>query len=253
MSTATDSPRRRRHLARATAGFLAVALLAACSGSSSDDGGGTSALTKRLTAAQQHITDADALTISMSTPSLPDGTTGLTNAKGRGYQGEIAAGAAFEGNVDVVSGGSTIKAEVIAVDGKVWAKTSLVPDVYLTIDPQALHAPDPASLLGAKGDGLPIILVKTEGLKDGGKSRDGKDVLTTITGTLPGAVVHQFLPSADPAKSFSVTYRLTDDDVLHDARIKGPFYPGSPAVTYDVKLTANTDNSLIKAPTKTGR
>ena len=227
--------------------------LAGCSGVGGKTDTDTSALTKRLAAAQQHITDAKALTISLSTPSLPDGITGLTNAKGRGYQGEIAAGAAFEGAVDVVSGGSTIKAEVIAVDGKVWAKTSLVPDVFLTIDPVALHAPDPASLLGAKGSGLPIILVKTESLKDGGKSRDGKDVLTTITGTLPGDVVHQFLPSADKTKPFTVTYRLTDDDVLHDARIKGPFYPGAPSVTYDVKLTANADATEIKPPAKPGR
>lgn len=234
--------------------LAAATLVTGCTsgGNGGKDGDETAALADRLAAAQQHITDADALTISLSTESLPDGVTGLSNAKGRGYQGETADDAAFEGDVDVLSGGSTIKAEVIAVDGKVWAKTSLAP-VFLTISPETLHAPDPASLLGAKGDGLSIILVKTEGLKQDGKSRDGKIVLTTITGTLPGDVVHQFLPSADANGTFAVTYRLTDDDVLHDARITGPIYPGSPDVTYDVKLTPNDDTTPIKPPSKPGR
>ena len=230
------------------AGIAMTALVAGCSGGDDGDTENNSAeLGERLSAAQQHITDAEALTISLSAASLPDGVTGLSNAKGRGYQGETADQAAFDGAVDVVSGGSTIKAEVIAVNGTVWAKTNLAP-TFLTIDPQTLHAPDPASLLGAKGDGLPVILVKTEDLKQDGKSRDGKVVLTTITGTLPGDVVHQYLPSADANGTFKVTYRLTDDDVLHDARITGPIYPGSPDVTYDVKLTANDDTSPIKPP-----
>jgi len=235
------------------AGIAATALVAGCSGGGDDGKEGNGAeLADRLAAAQQHITDAEALTISLSTESLPDGVTGLSNAKGRGYQGETADDAAFEGDVDVVSGGSTIKAEVIAVNGTVWAKTNLAP-TFLSIDPQTLHAPDPASLLGAKGDGLPVILVKTESLKEGKRTRDGKLVLTSITGTLPGDVVHQYLPSADANGSFSVTYRLTDDDVLHDARITGPIYPGSPDVTYDVKLTANDDTTAIEPPTKPGR
>lgn len=222
------------------------ALLTGCSGNDgkTEDG---SALADRLAAAQQHITDAEALTISLSTESLPDGITGLSSAKGRGYQGETADGAAFTGDVDVISGGSTIKADVVAVQGKVWAKTDLAP-VYLTIDPKTLHAPDPASLLGAKGEGLPLILVETQKLKDGGKSRDGRDVLTTIEGTLPGEVVHRFLPSADAHGTFSVRYRLTDDDVLQDASIKGPFYPGASDVTYQVKLTTNDDASAIEPP-----
>jgi len=229
--------------------------VAGCSGGGdgAHDGDDSAALADRLAAAQQHITDAKALTISLSTDSLPDGLTGLLRAKGRGYQGETVADAAFAGDVDVVSGGSTISAEVIAVGGTVWAKTSLAPTMFLTIDPETLHAPDPASLLGAKGDGLPVILVRTQDLASDGQSRDGKDVLTKITGTLPGDVVHRFLPSADAAKTFAVVYRLTDDDVLRDVRITGPFYPGAADVTYDVVLTANPDATEIEPPAKPGR
>ena len=34
-------------------------------------------------------------------------------------------------------------------------------------------------------------------LAEGKQSRDGKDVLTTITGTLPGSVVRTIIPSAN--------------------------------------------------------
>ena len=85
-----------------------------------------------------------------------------------------------------------------------------------------MKAPDPASLLGAKGDGLPVILTKTDDLAEKGKSRDGKTVLTTITGTIPGEVIRAFLPTADAAGTFKVAYRLTDDDILTDANDHRP-------------------------------
>ncbi len=245
--------RTSRALRTLAAGVAAALLVAGCSGDDGgSDGGDTSQLTARLEAAQKHVTDAPALTISLRTSDLPDGITGLINAKGRGYQGETAGDAAFEGDVDVVSGGSAIKAEVVATGGTVYAKTDLAP-VFLTIDPKTLGAPDPAGLLGAKGEGLPVILLETEKLSDEGKSRDGKDVLTTIQGTLPGDVVSTFLPSADPRGSFAVKYRLTDDDVLRDATISGPFYPGADDVTYVVQLAASDDDSTIEPPSKTRR
>lgn len=232
---------------------MTVVALAAtgCSGgdSSPDNGaeGDTAALQARLKTAQQIITDAEALDISLTTERLPQGVTGLLSATGTGYQGQTVAEAAFTGAVNVVAGGSTLKAEVIAVDGVVYAKTGLTP-TFLTIDPATLQAPDPASLLGAKGDGLPVILVNTDSLKDQGKSRDGKTVLTTISGTIGGAVISQFLPSADEAGTFAVTYRLTDDDQLADAAITGPFYPGGDKITYTVKLDPAASKPEITQP-----
>lgn len=234
--------------------FLVLALtlvglaVAGCSGDDTESGGGdTTALQARLTAAQQTITDAAGLDISLTTTELPSGVTGLLSASGRGYQGETAADAAFTGDVTVVTGGSSLAAEVVAVDEKVYAKTSLTP-VFLAIDPATLKAPDPATLLGAKGDGLPVILTRTEDLADEGKSRDGKTVLTTITGTIPGDVIQAFLPSADAAGSFEVTYRLTDEDTLTDATIVGPFYGDSPDVTYTVVLDPTDDATEITKP-----
>ncbi|MGA9714202.1 MAG: LppX_LprAFG lipoprotein [Aeromicrobium sp.] len=227
-----------------------VALVAAgCSGEDSTEQGGddTAAIQARLQAAHQAITDAKGLIISLKTTELPSGVTGLLSASGRGYQGATRDDAAFTGDVTVVTGGGSLTAEVVAVAGKVYAKTSLTP-VFLAIDPATLKAPDPASLLGAKGDGLPIILTKTDDVAEKGKSRDGKTVLTTVTGTIPGAVIQDFLPTADAEGTFKVTYRLTDDDILTDANITGPFYADGSDVTYAIVLDPTDDATEITKP-----
>jgi lipoprotein LprG len=230
---------------------VVVLAVSGCSGSDSTEQQNgtkdTSALTARLTAAQQAITDAPALDISLTTDQLPSGVTGLLSASGRGYQGATLADAAFTGDVNVVVGGSTLKAEVVAVDGKVYAKTGLTP-IFLAIDPATLKAPDPAGLLGAEGEGLAVILTTTDDLAENGQSRDGKTVLTSISGTIPGSVISGFLPTADAASTFQVVYRLTEDDTLADATITGPFYPGAADVEYTVVLQPSNDDSEITKP-----
>ena len=222
----------------------AALLLTGCTGG--DQGGSSQDVKPRLVAAQKIIDDAASLNVSIAADEVPDGVSGLKSATGVGTHAP-----AFQGKVSIASGGSTLSADVIAVDGKVWAKLGFSPK-YLTISPATLQAPDPALLLGGKGGGLASILTETTGAKQGKKSRDGKTVLTSITGTLKGSVVHRFLPTADESGSFAVTYRLDDDDVLRDATIKGPFYEGSPDVTYRVKLTASDQDVTITAPNAAG-
>jgi lipoprotein LprG len=222
--------------------LAAALLLTGCGGSDDNDKKvDTSALQKRLSAARTTIDKAETIDISLATPSLPDGVTGLLSATGQGNHTP-----AFKGKVKVVTGGSTLSADVVSAEGTLKAKTSFSP-LYLKIDPASLKAPDPAALLDAK-TGVSQILDKTTSLKEGKKSRDGSDVLTTITGTLPGTLVGTIIPSADEAASFNVRYRLTDDDVLRDATIKGPFYPEGGDVTYTVKLTTSDQPVTIKVP-----
>lgn len=229
---------RTRHL---IAVLIAAALvLAGCSGSS---GGKTdpSKLAARLAAAKKTIDTAETINISLATSKLPSGVTGLLSAKGVGNHTP-----AFKGKVVVNTGGTSLGADVVALGGKVYAKTSFAP-VFLSIDPASLKAPDPASLLDAD-NGITQILVKTEKLTDGGKSRDGSDVLTTIKGTLPGSVVRTIIPSADAAKNFTVTYRLAAKDVLRDVTLVGKFYPNGGNVTYTVKLTTSDAPVSISKP-----
>jgi lipoprotein LprG len=235
---------RTRHLILTLAASTLV--LGGCTGSSDGDKADPGKLQARLAEAKKSLDDAETITISLATEKLPSGVTGLLSAKGKGNHSP-----AFDGKVKVVTGGSSVDADVIAVDGKVYAKTSFAP-VFLTIDPASLKAPDPASLLDAD-TGITQILVKTTKVTEGGKSRDGSDVLTTIKGTLPGSLVKDIIPSAAADESFDVTYRLDDDNVLRDTTLEGPFYPNGGDVTYTVKLTTSDTPVTIEPPSTAGR
>jgi lipoprotein LprG len=198
-------------------------------------------LLERLTEARAKIDNAETIKIKLAAKNLPDGTAGLLSANGSGNHTP-----AFTGTVKVVTGGSSIAAEVIAVGAEVMAKPSFSP-VFITVDPASLKAPNPAGFFETS-TGLSQILVQTEGLKEGEKSRDGEDVLTTISGNLPGTVVRAILPSADVGATFPVTYRLTDDNELRDASITGPFYPKIADVTYTLKMSTSDTPTSITLP-----
>ena len=218
-----------------------VLLMTGCQGDSGGEKTDTSELQKRLSAARATIDQAETVDISLATKSLPDGVTGLLSATGQGNHSP-----AFKGKVKVVTGGSTLTADVVSAEGTLKAKTSFSP-LYLEIDPASLKAPDPAALLDAE-TGVTQILDQTKTLKAGDESRDGADVLTSITGTLPGSLVRTIIPSADAEQTFDVKYRLTDDDELRDATLTGPFYPEGGDVTYTVKITTSDQRVTIKVP-----
>ena len=218
---------------------LALALtLTACSGGSGGDA------EKQLAAAADVLDNAEAIEFSISTTALPSGETGLLSAEGTANHSP-----AFQGEVKAVAGGVTIGAEVIATDGKVWAKTGFSP-VFMTLDPEKLGAPDPASLVGTKDNpGITGWITTTVDPTDDGKSRDGENVYTKITGTIPGKEIAALLPSADPDSDFEVIYRLTDDGDLHDMKVTGAFY-GSDVddVTYTLKAQPLAEPVEIEAP-----
>jgi len=221
--------------------ILSVGLLTACGPNKSDTKQAQDKLLERLTEARAKIDDAETVNLTLSAKTLPDGLSGLLSASGKGNHSP-----AFQGTVKVVTGGASVSAEVFAADGEVWAKPSFSP-IPLKIDPATLKAPDPASLFEPE-TGFSQVLVETSGLKETGKSRDGKDVLTTVSGQIPGGVVRAILPSADTSASFTATYRLTDDNELRDASISGPFYPDVADVTYDITLSTSTKPFTVTLP-----
>lgn len=221
-------------------GLATTLTLSSCGGTDKPINTNDTTLAPKLVKAKAALDDAETLTITLATKSLPSGITGLLSATGQGNHSP-----AFKGTVKVVVGGSSLGADVVAVDGTVYAKTGFSP-TFLTIDPASLKAPDPASLVARSG-GISDLLIKTTKLADAGKSRDGSTVLSAISGTLTGAVVQSLVPSADPTKNFQVAYRLTADGQLHDATLKGPFYPNTGAITYTVTVaTSDTPVTITK-------
>jgi lipoprotein LprG len=234
-------PKRLHRLTFLLVVLLTAGLVSACGPDKKNPQEQRDLLLERLTTARAKIDKAETVNLTLAAKTLPDRTSGLLSATGTGNHSP-----AFKGNVKVITGGATVTAEVVAVGSEVMAKPSFAP-IFLKVDPASLKAPNPAALF-EEVSGFSQVLVETKGLKEGPKSRDGKEVLTTISGSIPGSVVRAILPSADVAASFPVTYRLTDDNELRDASITGPFYPGVADVTYDITVTTSSDPVSITLP-----
>ncbi|CAN5870027.1 hypothetical protein BH20ACT6_BH20ACT6_18580 [soil metagenome] len=225
---------------------LAVAVLpvaAGCSGDG-DDAPPEPDVSSRLESARAQLDEATSLQVRLVSDNVPDGTVGLIEADGVGNHDP-----AFEGVVTVVTGGlGQVDADVVSVRGDVEAKVGFVP-TYAPVDPDDLGAPDPAALLSTE-NGVSSWLTQTEKPVAGEDSRDGEVIVTGVSGTLPGAVVKQLIPTADDTADFDVVYRLTDDDALRDAAITGPFYPDGADVTYDLTVTTSDQPVDIELPSK---
>lgn len=223
------------------AGAAAVVMLTGCGGGEVDNPNPPEAdLQARLDQAKRSLDDAASVQFSMSTDDLPSGTIGLLDAEGVGTHDP-----AFEGEANVSRGGASLPLEIIAVGADVYAKLGFVP-VFTSVDPAAYGAPNPALLLDPD-HGVSTFLTSTEGVAGGDEVRDGEDILTRISGILPGRTVSTLFPAADTAADFAVEYRLADDDELRAAVLSGPFYPEAD-VTYTLSLDPSDETVEITAP-----
>jgi lipoprotein LprG len=212
-------------------------------GSATGCGGGSKASTKspdaRLASAQKYLDAAAAVTIAMSTPSLPQGVQGILKASGVGTKDP-----AFKGKISVVRSGLSIEVPVISVDGDVYIQFG---GSWQKIDPADFGAPDPADLF-TSGTGLSSLLSDVSGAKAGDDTREGKQVLSTITGTVTGKQVAAIVPAASAKSDFDAKFVLDDKDHLVTAVLSGPFYPDADDVTYTIKFSKYGATETIKAP-----
>jgi lipoprotein LprG len=233
-----------RFLPAGIAAAVVVLASASCTSDNGGDSGGDSAdeLDARMADARDALDDAASIDLQLTTEELPDGVEGLLAAVGVGNHDP-----AFDGVVTVRSNAlGTFDADVVALDGDVYAELPFSAG-YTPVDPGRFGAPDPAELLAADG-GVSEWLTSATQLSDGGETRDGEQVLSTVTGTLPGQSVARLIPSADASADFEAEFRLDDDDQLRGASITGPFYPGGDDVTYDLSAEPSEDDVEITAP-----
>jgi len=233
-----------RFLPAGIAAAVVVLASASCTSDNGGDSGGDSAdeLDARMADARDALDNAASIDLQLTTEELPDGVEGLLAAVGVGNHDP-----AFDGVVTVRSNAlGTFDADVVALDGDVYAELPFSAG-YTPVDPGRFGAPDPAELLAADG-GVSDWLTSATQLSDGGETRDGEQVLSTVTGTLPGQSVARLIPSADASADFEAEFRLDDDDQLRGASITGPFYPGGDDVTYDLSAEPSEDDVEITAP-----
>lgn len=214
-----------------------VTLLSACSGKEEP----ATSPTDTLAAAKENLDETSGVTIGLSTPKLPSGVSGLLNA-----DGVATHDPAFKGAIKVAASGITADADVVALDGLVYAKLPFT-SRFVPIDPGDYGAPDPADLMNTHG-GLSSLLTAAEDVQAGKQVRDGKVVLSSFTGTVPGKDVAAVIPSADESATFDATFTVTDDDQLAKAVLTGPFYATGGDVTYTITFTGYGSKPTIAKP-----
>ncbi len=240
------APGRLRLLVAPVVLGLALGGVSACSGDDGDKDGGDDGASaeETLAAAKKTLDETSGVNISMTTKDLPNGVTGITAADGTGVHPS-----AFEGTFKLSVSGLPADAEVIAVDGKTYAKNSLLLPDWTEIDPANYGAPDPAQLMDPDG-GFSGLLASAEDVEEGDSVRGGennKEILTEYTGTISSDAVEALIPTAEG--DFSFTYTISDDDELREAVIKGAFYGEDEGdVTYTLTLDDYGTEKDITAP-----
>jgi lipoprotein LprG len=222
---------------------LALGALAACSG---DDSGGNDNGNPEdaLAAAKKTLDETSGVNVELTTKDLPGGVTGISSAEGTGVHPS-----AFQGTFKLSVNGLPADADVIAVEGKTYARNSLLLPDWTQIDPADYGAPDPAKLMDPDG-GFSGLLSAAEDVKEGDSVRGGKDnkeILTEYTGTISSDAVSALIPAAEG--DFSFTYTISDDDELREAVLKGAFYGKDHGdVTYTLNLDDYGTQKDIQAP-----
>lgn len=232
---------RRTRTTVAALVLLATSSLVGCSG---DDGGsGGKDAGEVLAEAKSQLDDTSGLTVQLATDELPDGVSGILDASGTGTRDP----AAFDGTLTVRFSGITADVPVISVDGTVYAKVPPLQTRWSQIEPEDYDAPDPAGLFDPD-TGISTWLTETTDVEEGDQVRDGRDVVTTYSGRLPGEAVAAVIPTAVAERSFDAQYRIDDGGRLVGGTFTGPFYAQGDEVTYELTLSDYGADPDITAP-----
>jgi len=235
-----------RNLGRLAAAALAALCLmttASCSGSGDTPSPtqSTPSAAERLATSKAKVDAAPSVHLTLASKDVPEGTSGIISADGWGKHPP-----AFKGTFKVRLAGIEGDAEITSVDGVVYAKLPFVPGTR-EVDPSTLGLPDPATLFSPDA-GLTSLMTKTTSPTVSGQVRAGSEVLTTITGTIPGAAVVDLFKIGDRNGTFDVTYGLTDGDELRQVTLTGPFFGAGTSSTYVLTLDQYGEPVTITAP-----
>lgn len=229
---------------RRTAALSATAFLLSLAGCSEDSApvGDENTPEEVMALAKKTLDETSGVEITLRADQPPEGITAISAATGVGTRAP-----AFEGELTVMLGGQPFDVPVIAVDGSVFAQIPLTPG-WSDVDPAEYGAPDPAQLMSTD-TGFSSLLPATDGFEEGESVRGGQnndEVLTEFTGTVPGDVVSNVIPSA--SGDFGATYTISAEGELRTAKLTGTFYPDTEPMTYTIGFDAYGTEQDITAP-----
>jgi len=232
---------RTRSIAVAGALLMLTLPLSGCGGSDPAPAQGGPTAEAALAKAKKNFDDASSVHLTLSTDSKPTSGDAVLGA-----DGTLTHQPAFDGKVKVVLSGFNADVPIIAVDGKVYAKLPLTPR-YAEINPSEYSAPDPAEFADTS-KGISGLLLKMDNVKKEGTTRDGKQVLTTYSGTLKGSYVAPIIPSADDSGTYKTVVGIDQDGRIVTLTVTGEFFAGGGDETYELTFD-NYDKSVkISAP-----
>jgi len=209
--------------------LLMAAALAACGGTDKVPQARTLTAAQQLAAAKVKVDAATSLHLTVRSSGIPATANGVLGADGSGTHAP-----AFKGTLDARIGGFQAKVEVVALDTVLYLKLPFTTE-FVQADPRTYHAPNPAKLFATEG-GITSLMTATTAPVEGKETRAGADVLATVTGKLPGETVLKLLDIGDAAKTFDVTYGITDPGgELRSVTMVGPFFQGATS-TYTLTL-----------------
>lgn len=216
--------------------IVMAATLTACSGVDKEAEARKLTPAEKLVVAKAKADAATSLHLTLRSSGIPATANGVLAADGSGTHAP-----AFKGTLDARIEGFEAKVEVVAIDSLLYLKLPFTTE-FAPTDPKKYNAPNPALLFASEG-GITSLLTATTNPVEGKQTRAGADVLTTITGKLPGASVVKLLNFGDAARTFDVTYGITDPGgELRTVTLVGPFFQGAtatatpPTSTYTLTL-----------------
>lgn len=229
-------------LGAALATLLAIVALGGCGGSTqSDQHDRQPSARQALAAAKVKFDQASSVHLTLATNSRPKKGNGVLSA-----DGVLTHAPAFKGDVEVYLNGIQATIPVTSIDGKLHAKLPLTTS-YAVINPAEYGAPDPAKFVDPKS-GISTLLTELRGVKTAGKQREGDQILTTYTGTLPGSKVKPIIPSAAASGTYKTRVGLDSQGRIATLHVTGIFFSGVGDVTYDLTLDQYDADVDISAP-----
>lgn len=237
----TSHPGRSRTALAAASGLLLALVLTACGGSSGGGHAISSDPATALAAAKKNFDAASSVHLTMATGSKPTKGDAVLGA-----DGTLTHQPAFKGSVKATLAGIQADVPIIAVDGKVYAQLPFSKG-YSVIDPAEYNAPDPATFADSTS-GISGLLTKLAGATKSGQKRDGKQIVTTFTGTLPGSLVAPIIPSAKASGTYRTEVGIDGDGRIATLRVTGGFFPADGDVTYDLSFDDYGKDVTITKP-----
>lgn len=220
--------------------LLTVAVLAGCTGGGGDADAESAG--DLLARAKTVLDDASSAHFVLTSEGAPAGGTVLL-----GGEGDIARPASFSGTLQVQAFGSAIDAQVVSVDGVVYAQLPLTRG-FSVVDPATIGVGDPGALIDPD-TGISQLLTAVQSPQAGEESRVDGEVVREVSGTLPGDLVADLLTSEDPTQDVDAVFSVASDSgELRQVVLTGPFFAADGSGSYTIVLSDFGADVQITAP-----